>query len=64
MAKRTGAKMVISSDAHSNRDMLSAGRIHDVIVGAGLDEDDVKAILANNRELAEKILKRRVGKSL
>jgi histidinol phosphatase-like PHP family hydrolase len=56
IAKRTGAKLIISSDAHSNRDMLSNKRIIDVCLGAGLDEEDLKIILNNNRELAEKIL--------
>jgi histidinol phosphatase-like PHP family hydrolase len=59
IAKRTGAKLVISSDAHSNRDMLSVKRISDVCLGAGLNEKDIKIIRSNSQELAEKILSQR-----
>jgi histidinol phosphatase-like PHP family hydrolase len=59
IAKRTGAKLIISSDAHSNRDMLSVKRISDVCLGAGLDEEDIKVIQANNRELAERVISKR-----
>jgi histidinol phosphatase-like PHP family hydrolase len=65
IAKRTGAKLIISSDAHSHRDMLSLKRISDVCLGAGLDGNDVKTIMNNNIELAQKAFSKRkwYGKS-
>jgi histidinol phosphatase-like PHP family hydrolase len=57
VAKRTGAKLVLSSDSHcGSRDMLAVKRLPHVLLGAGLSEDDMNMVLANNRELAEKVL--------
>jgi histidinol phosphatase-like PHP family hydrolase len=59
IAKQTGAKLIISSDAHSHKDMLSFNRIRNVCLGAGLDEEDIQLILDNNRNLAETVIHRR-----
>jgi len=57
IAKRTGAKLILSSDSHNgSRDMLAIKRIPEVLLGAGMSENTMNTVLANNRELAERIL--------
>jgi histidinol phosphatase-like PHP family hydrolase len=59
IAKKTGVKLIMSSDAHSHRDMLSFDRARKACLGAGMEEDDIKMIMDNNRRLAETIINKR-----
>lgn len=53
IAKSVGATMVVDSDFHEPNGFLSEKRIRDIILGAALDEDDLKQILENNKSLAK-----------
>jgi histidinol phosphatase-like PHP family hydrolase len=56
MAKRTGAKLIVSSDAHQGNQMLSNKRIADVCIGAGLTESEMRKVILNSIEIAERVL--------
>ena len=45
MAKRAGARMVLDSDAHEPGDLLTPAYAMKVARGAGLDQDEAKALL-------------------
>ena len=56
MAKRAGARMVLDSDAHEPGDLLTPAYAMKVARGAGLDEDEARALLETGpRALLEKI---------
>ena len=56
MAKSVGARMLLDSDAHEPGDLLSPSYAMKVARGAGLDEDEAKALLENGpRALLEKV---------
>lgn len=56
VAKNAGANMVVDSDFHQPGGFLSEKRIRDIVLGAALDESDLKQILDNNKSLAKKLL--------
>ncbi len=56
IAKSVGANMVVDSDFHQPGGFLSEKRIRDIVLGAGLEENDLSQILENNKALAKKIL--------
>jgi histidinol phosphatase-like PHP family hydrolase len=54
LAQRIGAPMILNSDAHAPGDICPVTRRHEIVVGAGLKEDDYQTMLKN----AESIVKR------
>lgn len=54
IAKKTGAKLVISSDAHSPSDLLDENRYNAVGLGAGLNISEIETIKKNSEELLKK----------
>jgi histidinol phosphatase-like PHP family hydrolase len=56
LAHRMGAPLILNSDAHAPRDIWPAGRLHEIVVGAGLTEDDYHAMMRNAEFLAERCL--------
>jgi len=59
MAKMADAPLIINSDNHS-LDFLTPKRIRDIILGAGLTEEDIEEIAFHNpRRLLERVLSRR-----
>jgi histidinol phosphatase-like PHP family hydrolase len=48
VARRTGAKLVINTDAHTPRDFMDQSRARLVALGAGLTEDEAEAALVSN----------------
>jgi putative hydrolase len=58
-ALKTGAKLVIDSDAHTDSDLLSEEFAQAVLSGAGMDAAACKAALVSNPEfLAKKLLRK------
>lgn len=56
MAKSAGARMVLDSDSHEPGDLLTPAWAMKVARGAGLDEDEARALLENGpRELLKKV---------
>ncbi len=54
LAQRIGVPMILNSDAHAPGDILPAGRLREIVAGAGLTEGDYQTMLRN----AESIVKR------
>ena len=56
VAREAGATLVLDSDAHAPEDLLTPELCQKVAKGAGLDEDEVHALLEENpRELLAKL---------
>jgi len=60
LAKRFGARLVFNTDAHSPSDLVTENEALNIVMGAGLSEDDFRTMQTNGLELAQKIL----GKNL
>jgi len=56
LAHRMGAPMILNSDAHAPGDIWPAGRLHEIVVGAGLTEGDYKTMLRNAESIAKRCL--------
>lgn len=54
LAEKTGASLVLNSDAHAPADIWPTANLQDLVVGAGLTEDDYLTMTKN----AEQIVKR------
>ena len=55
LAKECGAKLVLNSDAHSPRDLMTRQFAQMVAHGTGLGENALEEMLGNSRELINKI---------
>jgi len=55
MAKEAGAKLIINSDAHGPRDILSKALLERIAQGAGLGLDGLQELMANSRLLLKGI---------
>lgn len=55
LAKSTGARLVINSDAHAPGDLMTEDFAKKVVAGAGLSSDTFPDLLSNARQLLEKI---------
>jgi histidinol phosphatase-like PHP family hydrolase len=56
LARKAGAKLLINSDAHAPKDLLSPYFRRKVGLGCGLEEAEYEAALDNAKTLAEKLL--------
>ncbi len=56
LAHRMGAAMILNSDAHAPGDIWPAGRLHEIVVGAGLTEDDYHTMARNAEAIAKRCL--------
>jgi putative hydrolase len=54
-AKELGARLVLNSDAHSPHDLMTRQFARRVAHGSGLDDKALEEMLANSRDLIEKI---------
>ena len=55
MAKETGAKLVLNTDAHGPEDLLTLTEAKKVALGAGLSAREVERIYRNARRLVERV---------
>ena len=51
LAMKIGAKLVINSDAHAPGDLMNLDFARSVAIGAGMSDDDFKAVQLNAKEL-------------
>lgn len=51
LARQAGALLVIDTDAHAPGDLITRERAGQILVGAGLDEQQAEEVLANNENL-------------
>ncbi len=47
-ARRAGAKLLVSSDAHAPKDLLSGDLARRIALGAGLSEEEAEVALIGN----------------
>lgn len=55
LANEVGAKLVLNSDAHVPRDLMTQEFASKVVQGSGLQPDSLSALLSNARQLLENI---------
>lgn len=55
MAKKVGANLILSTDAHGPEDLVDRNTARKVALGAGLTEDDFLQVLKNAEELVRKV---------
>jgi putative hydrolase len=56
LAYKTGAPMVLNSDAHAPGDIWPAARLYEIVVGAGLTRDDYRTLIKNAEHIVERCL--------
>jgi len=56
MAQKTGAKLVLNTDAHAPGDLIGSRFARQVALGAGLNDADFEEMLSNSRSLARTAL--------
>ena len=54
MAKLAGAKMVVDTDSHAPRDLISRSRAIEVAMGAGLDRNEASAVVEQHALVNER----------
>ncbi len=56
LAHRMGARLILNSDAHAPGDIWPAARLHEIVVGAGLTQDDYHTMLKQAESVAKRCL--------
>jgi histidinol phosphatase-like PHP family hydrolase len=56
LAHRMGAPMILNSDAHAPGDIWQPARLHEIVAGAGLTEDDYHTLIRNAESVAKRCL--------
>ena len=56
LAHRMGAPLILNSDAHAPGDIWSVARLHEIVVAAGLTEDDYHTMMKNAESIAKRCL--------
>ena len=57
LAHRVGAPMILNSDTHAPDDIWTAARLHEIVVGAGLAENDYHTLMQNAESIAKRCLR-------
>ncbi len=55
MAQKTGAGLIVNSDAHSPHDLISGKMAREIVEGAGLPSGSFSTLQSNARQLLEKV---------
>ncbi len=50
LAKKYGARLIINTDAHSPEDLIPLSRAEKILLGAGLEPEEVKRVLENSEK--------------
>jgi histidinol phosphatase-like PHP family hydrolase len=56
LSRRIGAPMILNSDAHAPGDIRPAARLHEIVVGAGLTDDEYHTMVRNAEIIAKRSL--------
>jgi putative hydrolase len=56
LAHKVGTPMILNSDTHAPGDIWPVGRLHEVVVGAGLTEDDFHTMMKNAQSIVSQRL--------
>jgi histidinol phosphatase-like PHP family hydrolase len=57
IAEQAGAKLVLDTDTHEPGDLITDDFARSILLGAGLSEGQIMAVLHNSRELADRAMK-------
>lgn len=57
LALKVGAKLVLNSDSHGPDDLLSDEIAEGIVKGAGLSEEQMKAVFENSKALVKKLIR-------
>ena len=60
LAQKTGASLVLNSDAHAPGDIWPATHLQDLVVGTGLAENDYHKIIENAEHIAQRCLSSKI----
>jgi histidinol phosphatase-like PHP family hydrolase len=55
LARAAGARLILNSDAHAPRDLMTEDFAQKILAGAGLPSDSLPELLSNASQLLEKI---------
>ncbi len=61
MAKEAGARLVVNTDSHAPGDLITSQRARQILIGAGLTDEQAEIVLQNNQDLL-KVLQQRMGR--
>ena len=56
LAQKIGAPMILNSDTHAPGDIWPVDRLHEIVLGAGLTEDDYQTMMKNAESIAKRCL--------
>jgi histidinol phosphatase-like PHP family hydrolase len=56
LAQKIGVPMLLNSDTHAPGDIWPVGRLHEIVLGAGLTEDDYRTMVKNAESIAKRCL--------
>ena len=56
LARKYNAQLLINTDAHSPEDLVARSKAEKILLGAGLNAQEVKRVFQNSKNLLEKIL--------
>lgn len=56
LARKVGASLVVNSDAHAPGDIWPAARLREIVLGAGMTEDDFQALMNNAESIVQRCL--------
>jgi histidinol phosphatase-like PHP family hydrolase len=56
LAQKIGAPMILNSDTHVPGDIWEVGHLHEIVLGAGLTEDDFQTMMKNAECIAKRCL--------
>jgi histidinol phosphatase-like PHP family hydrolase len=56
LAQKIGAPMILNSDTHAPADIWPVGRLHEIVLAAGLAEGDFQTMMKNAESIAKRCL--------
>ena len=56
LAKKIGTPMILDSDTHAPGDIWPVSRLHEIVLGAGLTEEDYQTMMKNAESIAKRCL--------
>jgi len=55
MARKTGARIVLNTDAHSPGDLISRSHGEKILAGAGLSADEIRVVFSNSEAVVSRL---------
>lgn len=58
LARQADAVLVIDTDSHSPDNLIDRNRAREILIGAGIEEDEADLVLKNNQEFLDALMQR------